>query len=117
MPDTLKSSPDPGGFLARTLVIIPALNEAGCVASTVEHWRSWSVARVRVVDNGSTDDTARLASAAGAEVFHEAKRGDGAACSTGLQSLPPDIARILFSSADGSDRFSAEVSKDWQQDI
>ena len=117
MPDSLESSLDDASFLARTLVIIPALNEAGSVASTVEHWRKWTVARIHVVDNGSTDETARHAADAGATVFHELKRGYGAACSAGLQNLPPQIEWILFSSADGSDRLSAEVIQDWQRHI
>ena len=98
-------------------MLIPALNEADCVASTVEHWRRWPAARIRVVDNGSSDDTSSLAAAAGAEVVREPKRGYGAACWAGLQKLPPQIEWILFSSADGSDRCNAEVIQNWQHHI
>ena len=91
-------------FLARTAVIIPALNEAPCIAGTVARWRSRGAALVRVVDNGSTDDTAAPARAAGAGVVREPQRGYGAAAWTGTRALPAGIEWILFSSADGSDR-------------
>jgi len=91
-------------FLARTVVIIPALNEAPCVASTVAYWRARGAALVRVVDNGSTDDTADRARAVGAGVVREPQRGYGAAAWTGTRALPAGIEWILFSSADGSDR-------------
>ena len=91
-------------FLARTVVIIPALNEAPCVAATVDYWRARGAALVRVVDNGSTDDTAARAHAAGAGVLREPRRGYGAAAWAGTRLLPDGIDWILFSSADGSDR-------------
>lgn len=91
-------------FLARTAVIIPALNEAPCVAGTVAYWRSRGAALVRVVDNGSTDETGTCARGAGAEVLREPRRGYGGAAWTGTLGLPPRIEWIVFSSADGSDR-------------
>ena len=45
----------------RTVVVVPALNEAACVGETVRQWLALGVGCVRVVDNGSTDDTARVA--------------------------------------------------------
>lgn len=104
-------------FLQRTIVIIPALNEAECVARTVSFWRELGVAGVRVVDNGSTDATAALAAAAGAEVRHEARRGYGAACWTGLLDWPAGVDWILFSSADGSDRLAALELAQWQREV
>ena len=91
-------------FLSHTAVIIPALNEAPCVAGTVIYWRARGAAVVRVVDNGSTDETGTRARGAGAEVIHEPRRGYGAAAWTGTRALPAGIEWILFSSADGSDR-------------
>ena len=102
-------------FLARTVVVIPALNEAASVAATVLAWRSLGAARVRVIDNHSTDSTATNAAAAGAEVIHEPVRGYGAAAWRGVQSLPPDCRWVLFSSADGSDRLSPADLALWQQ--
>jgi len=91
-------------FLSHSAVIIPALNEAPCVAGTVAYWRSRGAGLVRVVDNGSADATAARAFAAGAGVLHEPRRGYGAAAWTGTLALPPHIEWIVFSSADGSDR-------------
>lgn len=105
------------GFLSRTLVLIPALNEAEVIESTVVEWLSLGAARVRVVDNGSSDDTAARARAQGAEVVSERRRGYGAACWTGLVSLPSDVEFILFSSADGSDRFIATELPVWEQAV
>ena len=61
-------------------------------------------ARVIVVDNGSTDSTAAVARAAGAEVVSQPLRGYGRACLAGLAVLdesPPDVVVIL--DADHSD--------------
>ena len=101
-------------FPARTAVVIPALNEAGCVGDTVGRWLAFGVKVVRVVDNGSTDGTAFTARQAGAEVLTEARRGYGAAAWRGLQDWPEACEWVLFSSADGSDRLSAGEAGDWQ---
>jgi len=97
------------------LVLIPALNERACIAETVRCWQALGVARVRVVDNGSTDDTARLAAREGAEVLFEPQRGYGTAAWRGLQDWPADCDWVLFSSADGSDRLNKHEANDWQQ--
>jgi glycosyltransferase involved in cell wall biosynthesis len=101
-------------WLRRAAVVIPALNEAGCVADTVRAWLRLGAARVRVVDNGSSDDTAALAAAAGAETLAEPQRGYGAAAWRGLQDWPADAEWVLFSSADGSDRLSPDEARAWQ---
>lgn len=102
------------GFVVRTCVVIPALNEEECIADTVRRWRALGAARVRVVDNGSTDATAAVARAAGAEVLAEARRGYGAAAWRGLQEWPGDCEWVLFSSADGSDQLAAKELGAWQ---
>ena len=104
-------------FLSRTLVIVPALNEAEVIEATVLDWMSLGAGCVRVVDNGSSDDTAARARARGAEVVFEARRGYGAACWTGLMSVPPGLDFILFSSADGSDRFLPAELPVWEQAV
>jgi glycosyltransferase involved in cell wall biosynthesis len=65
-------------------VVIPCLDEAATIAALVrEAGRHLPI--VMVVDDGSTDGTARLAAAAGAEVIvHPVNRGKGAALKTGL---------------------------------
>ncbi|MEO7414942.1 MAG: glycosyltransferase, partial [Opitutaceae bacterium] len=113
------NAPAPAGaaFLGCTVVVIPALNEAPCIADTVLAWRMRGVALVRVVDNGSTDDTAARARDVGAEVLVEPRRGYGAAAWAGTRDLPPTIEWILFSSADGSDRLDSESAKAFQARI
>lgn len=101
-------------FLTRAAVVIPALNEAPCIAATVHYWRGRGAALVRVVDNGSTDATTALALAAGAEVRLEARRGYGAAAWAGTRALPAAIEWILFSSADGSDRLDEAAAAAFQ---
>ncbi|HYI31119.1 MAG TPA: glycosyltransferase, partial [Bradyrhizobium sp.] len=52
-------------------VIIPCLNESIPIAGVVREVLAQGVDRVIVVDNGSTDDTAQQAAAAGATVVSE----------------------------------------------
>ena len=68
----------------KAVVIIPALNEAGCIGALVAETLRQPVEKVVVVDNGSTDQTAREAAQAGAEVVGEARRGYGYACAAGV---------------------------------
>jgi glycosyltransferase involved in cell wall biosynthesis len=103
----------PASFLSRTLILIPAFNEAESIGATIQVWHSLGARVVRVVDNGSTDTTAEIARAAGAEVMFEPRRGYGSACWTGLVTLPPGVDWILFSSADGSDRLDLDDVARW----
>ncbi len=105
------------GFLARTVVVIPALNEEACIVDTVLYWRIRGAGLVRVADNGSTDTTAARARDAGAEVCPEPRRGYGAAAWTGTRGLPGRIEWILFSSADGSDRLDDAAARAFQCEI
>ena len=65
-------------------LVIPVLNEEACIGEVVRSFRSSAVRRIVVVDNGSTDRSAQLARAAGAEVVSEPERGYGAACLRGI---------------------------------
>lgn len=83
-------------------VVIPALNEADNLTKVINHLPPGL--QVVVVDNGSTDDTATVARAAGARVYSEPKRGYGSAVLRGIEALsstPPDI--LVFLDADYSD--------------
>jgi len=75
------------GDQPRTLIILPALNEAGNIARTVQGIRAnvpW--ADVLVINDGSTDDTATEAEDAGAIVVNMPYNvGIGAAVQTGFK--------------------------------
>ena len=82
-------------------VVMPAKDEAGRIAATVSAARTVpGVDLVVVVDDGSGDDTARVAAAAGATVTrHSRNRGKAAAMETGAE-----LVRTLESQADGPPR-------------
>jgi len=88
----------------KTVLIVPALNEAGAIGELLRRVPRDAVHEVIVVDNGSTDATATVARAAGARVVSEPRRGYGAACFAGVIALPPDAAIAVFIDADGSQR-------------
>lgn len=73
----------------RLSIVIPCLNEAQNITEVVADAfgaleRNDIDGEVIVVDNGSDDDSAQLAEAAGARVIHESERGYGSAYLAGL---------------------------------
>ena len=83
-------------------VIIPAYNEEGAIGKVVQSLPLDLVKEIIVVDNGSTDQTAERARAAGAIVVRESLRGYGAACRAGLESTRKTDA-VVFLDGDNSD--------------
>lgn len=87
-------------------IVIPAFDEEATVGSVVE--RCFAAAgplgalRVVVCDNGSRDNTASVAAAAGAEVVRVSSRGYGAACQGGISFLADWPTLVVFLDADGS---------------
>jgi glycosyltransferase involved in cell wall biosynthesis len=82
-------------------IVIPALNEAEAIAGVVNAVKS-QVNDVIVVDNGSTDDTAEVAKAAGATVVSVPVPGYGRACLAGIDAAGAcDI--IVFMDGDAAD--------------
>ena len=79
-------------------LVLPVLDEAGALPWVLE--RVPVGVRCIVVDNGSTDDSAAVASALGATVVSEPRRGFGAACAAGLAAATADI--VAFCDADAS---------------
>lgn len=79
-------------------VILPCLDEAAALPGVLA--RIPQDYRVIVVDNGSTDGSPEVASAHGAKVVHEPRRGYGAAVHTGLEAATADVVCVL--DADGS---------------
>ncbi|MEK6720148.1 MAG: glycosyltransferase [Chloroflexota bacterium] len=93
----------------RVSIVMPCLNEAATVATCVRKARAWLSAsgirgEVLVVDNGSTDRSAELAEAAGAQVIHELRRGYGHAYLRGFAEARGDI--IVMGDADDTYDFS-----------
>src|SRR5262245_24855540 len=87
-----------------TSVVIPACNEAMAIGSVVTDLRAsgpWH--EILVIDDGSTDDTAARASAAGARVIrHPYNKGNGAAVKTGIRHATG--SGVLIVDADGQHR-------------
>lgn len=83
----------------RTTVILPALNEADALPAALSGRPDGL--DVLVVDNGSTDGTARVAARLGARVVTEPRRGFGAACWAGVLASPgADV--LVFMDADAT---------------
>lgn len=87
--------------------IIPALDEEAAIAAVVESVQQAGIDEVIVADNGSADATACRASAAGARVVREMRRGYGAACLAGIAALRAETTTVVFIDLDGSDDPSA----------
>lgn len=94
----------------RLAVVIPALNEEEAIPGLVGDVMAVAatpdlpatVSAVYVVDNGSTDDTAERAKAAGATVVDEPRRGYGRACLSGVLAAQ-DAEIIALMDGDRSD--------------
>jgi glycosyltransferase involved in cell wall biosynthesis len=88
--------------MSQISLIIPALNEAGSIGQVVAQMPWNRIAECIVVDNGSTDETAGLAAAAGARVI-TSPRGFGAACKAGSDAALAASNILVFMDGDGSD--------------
>lgn len=75
--------------LARVVVVIPARNEEVALPRVLDDLPP--VGRVIVVNNGSTDETAAIASRCGAQVVDEPQAGYGAACLAGLAEIEKGV--------------------------
>jgi glycosyltransferase involved in cell wall biosynthesis len=91
------------GAAAIVSVVVPCLNEEDAIGAVVREVLAQGVDEVIVVDNGSTDATATRATAAGAHVVSEPRRGYGRACAAGVGAVRTDADIICFLDGDGSD--------------
>ncbi|MCZ3367490.1 MULTISPECIES: glycosyltransferase family 2 protein [Methanobacterium] len=72
--------------MAKITAILPAYNEELCISSVILCSKKY-VDKVIVVDDGSTDNTAKIAKLAGAQVIsHFSNKGKGAALKTGFEA-------------------------------
>ncbi len=83
----------------RVQAVIPALNEAKTIGPIVSKCLNY-VDRVMVVDGGSSDETCRVAAAAGAHVLRLDARGKGLAMRRAILEAEADA--VIFVDADGS---------------
>lgn len=91
----------------RVSAIVPARNEAECIGSVVrgllaqrdQHGEQF-IAEVVVADNGSRDDTTRIAQQAGARVVYVSEPGYGRACWEAAQVATGQV--LLFVDGDGA---------------
>ena len=90
--------------MPRTAVLIPCLNEAAAITDVVRGFgAALPGADIYVYDNGSEDDTAALAAAAGAIVRREPRRGKG----TVIARMFADVDAELYVIADGDGTYDA----------
>ena len=89
---------------SRVSVVIPAMNEGAAVGDVVRELAAaatWH--EILVIDDGSADDTAAQAEAAGARVIrHPYNKGNGAAVKTGIRTATGEY--ILIVDGDGQHR-------------
>ncbi len=95
---------------AQVTVVIPALNEALAIGDTVRAVRErLPGVEIIVVNDGSTDDTGRIAGEAGALVIdHQHRRGYGASLETGTRAAQRDY--VLYCDGDGQ-HSAADVAR------
>lgn len=92
---------------SRISIIIPAFNEESSIGLVLDALPQDKIHEIIVVNNNSTDDTARVATAHGARVVEEPQKGYGSACLKGIDELnAPDI--VVFLDGDFSD-FPEEI--------
>jgi glycosyltransferase involved in cell wall biosynthesis len=89
---------------ATVSAIIPCLDEEEAIFDVVAAALAQGVAEVIVVDGGSRDRTAERATAGGAKVVIERRRGYGRAIQAGIAAARPEATILLFLDGDGSDR-------------
>lgn len=93
-------------------VVLPCLDEERTIGDCIAEARAGiealgHEAEIVVVDNGSTDGSARLAEAHGARVIKEKRRGYGSALGRGIRAATGDV--VVMGDADRSYRFDEKT--------
>jgi len=85
----------------RISIIIPAYNEEEIIEQVIKRIKQVpGIWEIIVVDDGSSDNTAQIASRLGVKLFrHPYNKGNGAAVKSGLREASGEI--VLFMDADG----------------
>jgi glycosyltransferase involved in cell wall biosynthesis len=92
----------------RIAVLIPCYNEAVTIASVVAGFRATlPEAAIHVYDNNSTDDTARIASEAGARIGTETRQGKGHV----VRRMFADIEADVYVMVDGDGTYDASAAR------
>jgi len=91
----------------RIAVVIPCHNEAAAIRDVIASFRaSLPNARICVFDNASSDGSAEIAAQAGAEVFHEPRKGKGNA----VRRMFAEIDADVYVMADGDGTYDASAA-------
>lgn len=97
-------------------IVIPAYNEAQAIGTLLEHLKATCtdlVEEVIVVDDGSSDDTARIAEGMGARVIrHSRNKGYGASLKTGICAAHTDY--VLTMDSDGQHK-AEDIARLWER--
>jgi len=88
-------------------VLVPCFNEEAAIAKVVSDFKAaLPTATIYVYDNNSTDRTIEVATAAGAEVRRETRRGKGNVVRRMFQDIEADVYVMV----DGDDTYDASVA-------
>lgn len=86
---------------SKITIVIPAFNEEASISRVLDGLRDWRKrAEIIVVDDGSADRTAEIATSAGVRVIcHSINKGYGAALKSGIRAASGDV--VVMMDADG----------------
>ncbi len=97
-----------------TAVLIPCFNEEKTIGKVVRDFKSvLPEATIYVYDNNSTDDTAKIASEAGAVVRKEYRQGKGNV----IRSMFREIDADCYIMVDGDDTYPADAARDLEKEV
>lgn len=98
-----------GQKMDRIALLIPCYNEAKTIGKVVEDAKKYiPEAVIYVYDNNSTDDTAKIAEAAGAVVRHEYQQGKGNV----IRRMFREIDAECYIMTDGDDTYPLEYARE-----